>query len=861
MDGSSPIDAHSDLIAEFRRRFAIFDGMKGKFGNAVLPERIPWFFGFILAAAVKPSPGACCFVLEKTQGTTAVAALLAALVRLQHDFPSQVKHYAEVALQRGQRVKVRPSNFVYEYEGLWEDLPGFFKLKLIGENSWRSFPLTDILRLEPTDRIKPKGVGSSDLGTFEPSPLDHLLDLTTCGNNSIVCNTVLVNMTQARFARVLDSIALTPKHTKQHSQLSHFLPWGSIGHDGILKPNDPYQVTGEPLIATTNVLEDLALATSLSEIASKVVFIDGARRLARDLQAFDDITDRQRTVVLASPDENEELNLLNNRGCPIWHMSADEVLIGEAYTNGRARQSLVGATIRAAKIRKRFNLKKIDCRDDLLEAVAASLAHAAEIIKGKEETTEADAILARLFRILLECSECCFGVGEDTVSDLRSVQGYMVQHAKWLGKEIADIFEDAINKLDQAIPRDFGRQKAEALLNTITEQDIRWAILTRSSRVAERLREEEDILGHDLPILPVSTVSPNHEYRGIILLAWPNARRFTRLKNLSVTAEIRILTYPFESAWLLHHQKQEHAWRWSNRIGEDTCSSILGIDRHLLSGLDVTKSEEKPRYPRETSLDLPALELEKRVMQRQNVQPPTATDDEDSREARLVQFFGGCHALLTEWAELPVLNDLIDSGKGERVKLTSATASRLSTNDFVLFRDSGDKEFLRLIAEEILGEEEYRSTRDLAERWKSALRRFQASLAPAELQQKLANHGIKRTLSTIVGWLDNPDRIGPRNHDDIEIIAKITADTELLSSKDEVKSAISRIRGAHLAAGMQLTKLILGELHGKLNELDDQPTLLDLDYGHAWVVQIESVHIEKQNYPVGQVNRLLWSAD
>ena len=186
-------------------------------------------------------------------------------------------------------------------------------------------------------------------------------------------------------------------------------------------------------------------------------------------------------------------------------------------------------------------------------------------------------------------------------------------------------------------------------------------------------------------------------------------------------------------------------------------------------------------------------------------------------------------------------------------------ASGLSTGDFVLFRASGDKEFLRLIAEENLGAQEYQRIRDIAERWKVPLRRL--GRGPAAIQRRLADHGLERTPPTVAGWLGNPDRIGPGNFDDIEAIATVARDTELLSIKEEVKDAITRIRGAHLTAGMQLTRLILGELRGRLNELGDQPTLLDLDYGQAWVVQVEAVETERREYPANQVNRLLWVAD
>ena len=135
-----------ELIGEFRRRFPLFDSVFSRFGEDAPGERIPWFFGFILAAAYKPGSGACCIVLDKTPGMTAIAAILLALTRLQREFPSLVEHYAHTALLRGQRVKVKPSDFVYEYEGVWEKFPDFFRLKFLSENAWRSFPLVDVLR-------------------------------------------------------------------------------------------------------------------------------------------------------------------------------------------------------------------------------------------------------------------------------------------------------------------------------------------------------------------------------------------------------------------------------------------------------------------------------------------------------------------------------------------------------------------------------------------------------------------------------------------------------------------------------------------------------------------------------------------
>ena len=635
-------------------------------------------------------------VLEKTSGTTAIAAILSGLVRLQRDIPDLVEHYARNALTRGQRVRVRPSEFVYEYEGVWkqEQFSKFFRLKLLGERAWRSFPLTDVLRLEPTDRVRPKGTGGSDLGAFERSPLDRLLDLSTCGNNSLIHNTVLVQMPRAHLARVADATTLAPKGAKQFAGLSCFLPWGFVGQDGTLEPNDPYQVVGEPLIAATDVPEDLALACSRADAGTKTVLVDGARRLVRNLRAFDDIAERQRLVILASPDEGEDLDLLKDRGCTIWHLSAEEVLVGEAHTGGRTRASLVGATLRAADVRRRCSVGMVDCNDDVLQAAAASLERVAEMIEGTEEVEEVEEALGGLFRVLFECSECCFGVGEGAVGDLQVARDGMARHARWLEPQVVSALRDAVDALERAVTIGSGGEKAEALLSILAEGDGRWAVVARSPRTAERLREDLGDLGTDVAVLPVSAVNGDHEYDGIIVPAWPNDQRFTRLRNLSVAPDIRVLAYPFESKWVLRHQARERARSQSNRLDAEELSSITGIAPRLLSPLNRAPSEEEDPRGREVAVDLPVFRLENRIAGRHVTRPPVAGGGKDSREAHPVRFHGGCYALLTEWSELPVLNELIDGSRGDSAKLTSAAASGLSTGDLVLFRPAGTRSSL-----------------------------------------------------------------------------------------------------------------------------------------------------------------------
>ena len=158
-----------------------------------------------------------------------------------------------------------------------------------------------------------------------------------------------------------------------------------------------------------------------------------------------------------------------------------------------------------------------------------------------------------------------------------------------------------------------------------------------------------------------------------------------------------------------------------------------------------------------------------------------------------------------------------------------------------------------------MGIAEYERVRSVAERWKDALRRLGAG--PAEVQADLARHGLYRSVPTVANWMGNPNLIGPGDDDDIDAIARVAGDDVLLSKRHDVKAAISIIRGSHIVAGRHLTEFILGEIRGRLGELDERPVLLDLGYGQAWVVQVGSVDSDQQDCPSGQVNRPLWVED
>src|SRR5579862_6268678 len=221
----------------------------------------------------------------------------------------------------------------------------------------------------------------------------------------------------------------------------------------------------------------------------------------------------------------------------------------------------------------------------------------------------------------------------------------------------------------------------------------------------------------------ISSLLSDSEYDGIVLAGWPNDTRFRRLLELELAPDIRTLTYQFERKWFDRYRARTRLRSRSERLSAELRAGILQVTPSQLDG-------ETPRDPFPGADEAPASEItspvfifEARLARRHSANSPALLDSsQELRSARLVRFKGGCHAFLTEWAELPVLNEVIEYGERQGAKISRKPVGKFVPGDFLLFRAAGDKEFIRLIAEESMGAEEYSRERRIAERWKAALR-------------------------------------------------------------------------------------------------------------------------------------------
>lgn len=849
--------------------------------------------GLLLAAANKCEPGACCFVFPRSSSITSATAVIGALTRLKSDFPRRVEDFARRGFTRGQRVSVLPTGHVYEFDGVFEDPSDRFsrprfRLKVIRvhrrvreygphlESAVRSFPVDEALRLRPTDEdARPFGKENTDLGEWTESALDQLIGIRSGGNFGLFGNYALMLAYHVDTERFAESITLGSDRSADET-LDHLLTWGRIGDGGMLEPGERGAVDEEPLIAVTHTVDQLAEACEESEVCSKLVLVDGVTALTRNLQAFDRIAARQRVIIIADHEDEDRLDELAARGCVIWKLTAAEILgrTRENAADSGQRRAISAASVfsdarRAAINCERLHLTTIPVACEELEQAAGAIATAEQSLPEEDDTLGRS--VGRAFGALLQVSAWFTRPSKEELIGLQAGMTRLGQailsHETWAPLEYSSALRLAIRLLNNyAGSAAVGAARFAALLSTLDQLTAAhsYAIVTRTMSAANKIRALLSEYVAEPIVYGIAALPDDFDVDKLIITSWPTSALMRNVVGRYAAPDVQLLACPFEERWLrgmvATSTARERRWhiglaekknlvdapegavsslgdRFPNGLTSRESSGMLDGDAKSRSAIERLEHWSQPRRKDMTTVDAP---------------------ESDRRPARYVGFVGSTYAYLTPGRELPVVTGLLRGLLPKQARIPMNTVDHLKIGEYVLFRDSGDRDVIALLAEEMLGRDRYRKLREIAEKWKPVLRSIGTS--QPEIFRQLTAVGLHKHAATVRSWLTDPDRIGPGAQPDLVAIALAARNDELAAEADMVWDAIQQLRGAHIGAGSRLSEILLAELPAKIGRSRDEETMVDLTFGHVWVVQIEEIgSLEERSYT--EVNRLLWEAE
>lgn len=135
----------------------------------------------------------------------------------------------------------------------------------------------------------------------------------------------------------------------------------------------------------------------------------------------------------------------------------------------------------------------------------------------------------------------------------------------------------------------------------------------------------------------------------------------------------------------------------------------------------------------------------------------------------------------------------------------------LVIGDYVIMRES-ESDIIKSRVDKELEDENNLYLRETANKWKKPLEQFidrewKKGQTFTTIVKKLQEKGLSQNKQTIIQWLFNENRIGPRKIEDLKVIAQITGDQDLKDNIHEIQDAITCLRNKHLNAFNNFSKL------------------------------------------------------
>ncbi len=856
------------IFEDLGKQFPLLTCLQLRSGDAV-PEDIAPFVGVILGAIEQRRHASFCFVFPKKTQIAPLTAVVYSLSKFAVEFPRLAEEYASKSFHIGQRVKVHPTGHVFNFGGLWHDDPTRFRLEITNHPgsafTWRT---SEILRLEPTQRSTPRGQLEhmhSLLDGGQLSALDRFIGTRTFGNTSLFENQVLFLGARTEFDTFLADTRFYKNGLER--TLADLVSTGIVGESGQTEHDDRYNVAGQPFVAISPRMENIAAACALAKPHSKVVLVDGASRIM-DLGKFDQIFERQNLIIFAESGDDEKLRQLHDRGCRFWRFSLADFELGRgknASTTTSHSRGFFGPLVRAATNEFSCKIEPVSCVNEQLDVASNSLETCERALE-ESDTDETRKLLGKIYGVLMRCAGLVRPPlkveREQIVQSIDRLSSAASERTMWLPEKAATGLREACEAIRQAVgDATLGSSKGDAV-EAVTAS-VRASGAARIGVIVRNLTQHNDLTSWcaahslSLPVLLPASLQEQGYFDALICVSWPNTATFQRVLACHAAPTIYLVGYDFEQRWLAQFgRRRAQAFRVPSLGGAEK-SELIGHAGDVSIAWPEPPSRVAPVEVAPVSGEFHISSFEEKITGKgKGIAQPAVDGEDDLVAATFVSFVGDAYAYLTASNKVPVITELVSGRGDESYTIPRRRIEQIKPGEVVVFREGGKRDVIHALADERMGDKAM-GIRALAAQWQHSLR--ESNLSEAELYESLVAAGCSRGEAAVRNWLYDESMIGPQSESDVTAIARATGDETLLRNVSRVWQAMQNLKGQHQAAGRRLLHVLLRELPNRVGELVGGRTRIEIENTiGAWIVQVESIAPAPVQCPRSQVNSLLW---
>ncbi len=837
-------------------------------GRGSAPQALPAYLGIFLAVFSSAPTPPVCFILPRRGDLARLSAVLYAMHQFVRKQKELTQSYAERSFGIGDLVRVHPGRQVFRYGGYDANCPDRIWLETVNHHGrWQVRAADVVNRLERTTRTRPVGRLTSPILSPPATPLDLLLGTSFFGNHSLFENELLILDSVSGFEDFAGTCGfLAGSQVTDAPSLKALLPLGHIAppdpaHPGWFRKWHQSDGAGQPAIAVTRSAELLANLCMDAAPWSKLVLINGLEKI-RSIQAYDDISQTQRLVAFTDHGDEALIETLGKRGCRFWPLCGRELA---SWTNTATSGGMLGSVKRWAENYDALLVDDMLCEDPHLDEIWFKLDKLRATADRADDDNNITRLASRVWWLFLNATGAWkIPTADERSNVLGAIDAFrqeVGQHRAWLAPESIQLLTEIAESLAGCYMADstLGCTKGATLISAVrhaTQENCRLAILVRNEAKVGELRRwlSGQKVATQAEVFSPTTLPSSEPFDRVVCVSWPGGEIMKQVVSKLAAPRVTVIGYRCERHWLRQCQP-----RFKKNIsvqmltGDEKSALVCGENQ-----AGAKWPEEETQAPDSAVLVVGSdiWEFERRLRIGRIGLAARPTDAAETLPARYVRFSGDCYAFLTESHKLPVATRLVSAEARPTQALPERALPDIGPGDFVVFPESGERELIQELADKLVGQA-VEQLRRVAHFWKDAL--HSSGLTPEEFRKHADELKRPRHPITIRNWFAYDSQIGPREKDDLVLIAIATKDERLERELDSVWSAIEQLRSAHLSAGMRLRDALLQRLPQVIGQVEENGTKVDLgELGSAWIVRVESIETEAEPRGRGEVNRLLF---
>jgi uncharacterized membrane protein YkvA (DUF1232 family) len=713
------------------------------------------------------------------------------------------------------------------------------------------WPISDLRRLVPADRSRAtRGTLTHDLGRSDAllPGLEYLFNASKTAELSAVTKRVIVVMPVAKGHDLAKNLSL------HGIPLKNVLPMGHLWVDdeerddvNRIKPRAWSNQFGlqEPLLLVASDVDTACEYAEEHDEQIELVIVDSTGRNANKTASLQRLRHFHIPTLVVSAERSLEELSIDEEETGVWEWSEDDFasLLWPLDTTEGGSGPLVHLERR---LQQRSTAKPIlhtinfESAEEAFHAVRhlRSLARA----RGEEQLVELDDIVSLTYSLMSRLFRTAVALSDSTPSTKEIDAGLrkllaIRDGSRFLTEKERSAVGDGERSLRQLFERmRTDNPKVEAIKALLADQpDL--TLICPDKRLCIDLETH-----YPNSQTLFSYPEEQGEFAGVIIPGWFRKDRMAALLIPPVTQPIHIVLFGIEQKWYT-------AFRRERRSARDARAARGGRSKLFPNVNGWRKPQLDPSAPAESDHDTSLQELEAiqrdiRSGYRQRIYRAARSNDIEAEvPARLVMFDGGAYAFLTESYRANVVTHLLDNAvddSDDKADVKQKLVSQLVPGEALLFHRGSNRDVIRTTADTILPA----GRRDTSSLWRTALLEYaeREQLSAEQLHGRLREGGCPLKLLTIKLWLDNDDMIAPQAYKrDVDVIANVTKDGNLVGQMDDVLAAISEVRSAHLRASHLLAKKVLSQAVNILKAEGELTSMIELE---ANVVIVRVVEID-----------------